>query len=583
LTLGDPRGALRLLSSLLGWLYRPVGCFVWLLVLLVGVVRFLVDQDRIVENPAAVIAPNNWLWLAMAGAFCKIVHEISHGLCSMHYGGTVKSWGFNLVLFFPMPFVDASSIWRLPSKWKRIHVAFAGVYAEFLLAAIAAIVHSWSNDDLVRLICLNMMITGGLLSLLVNLNPFLRYDGYFILSDFLEIPNLGPVASDHLQSCMKWFFCGVQRGLSHSLVVSLGFVAYGSMCFACRVSISIMMVLAAHRMFAGVGLVFATTATIVWFCVPIVRGLRYVAVGNVNEYPSRLRFVSIVLAIASVGWMGATKIYVPERIEIAGVVDFVPGETVRCQVDGFVSRIDVMSGSHVQKGDILLVLSNPNISFDLEALQIERKQLECRRQVLQTVGDIATIHALDGAIQSLNAKQREKKEQLETLIIQAPCDGVVIATDFENLPGRFLSIGDIVCVVGDPKELGIRLMIPQCDIDDVSEICGRTGELRFEGKWEQAFSGTLASIEPRATSELIHPAFAASAGGPLAVRPISAKSESESIVLAEPHFVATAEMPSDLRSQCASGQRVSYRFVCHRDTMYQKVTKYFAHAFQQVE
>lgn len=577
-TLGNPTALLRLLYPILGWLYQPMGMILWMLVLLVGGLRFLVDQDRILSNSEEVIAADNWLWLLLAAVGCKMAHEVSHGLCSLRHGGTVKSFGFNFVMFFPMPFVDASSIWRLPSKWERIHVAFAGVYAELFLAAIAAMLHSWTDNDSIRLVCVNVMITGGLLTLLVNLNPFLRYDGYFMLSDFIEYPNLGSIASDYVQSWFKWILCGVWRPCSYSARTKMGLLVYGSLSAFCRISIAITMVLAARHWFAGAGFVFAVTASIFWFLLPLLRASRYVVRGAVNEVPSRMQLASIVAMVGFIGWIAGTTIYLPETLKLSGVVDFVPAETVRCQIDGFVSRIHVKSGQSVHKGDLLLELTNPSIPYDLDALGLELKKFAYRRQSLQYVEDIASVHAVDATIQSLHAKQIEKAGQLESLRIHSPCDGVVIASDIENLPGTFLSTGDAVCIIGDPNQLGIRILIPQDAVDEISSVRGTNGTMRLTGAWAEAYEGILANIEPRATTELIHPALAAPHGGPMAVRQTSAKSAAESFVLAEPHFVGTAEMGSSLRARCASGQLVSYYLELRRHTALQKVWSYIEQA-----
>lgn len=574
ITLGDPRTALRWLYPVLGRLYQPVGWLFWLVVLTLGGICFLVDYERIWNDPAAVIAPSNWFWFALAGAFCKIAHETSHGLCALHYGGAIKSFGLNLVMFFPIPFVDASSIWRLPSKWKRIHVAFAGVYIELLLAATAAVVHSFADDASVRLVCLNIMLTGGLLTMLVNLNPFLRYDGYFILSDWLEYPNLGPAAAERVQALIKRLLCGVRSDVRLSRRAELGLFIYGCMCGACRISIAAAMIWAAHRLFAGAGLVLAFAAAMAWFVVPLGQALQYVVVGRTNEFPSRFRMATILTSFGLCFWLVGTTVPIPETLELPGIVDFVPTETVRCRMEGFVARVGVAAGERVCEGEVLVELANPNILYDLDALEIELKQLACRRQWLQCLGDIASIAVVDGGIQSQKAKQSEKRVQAESLIIRAPCDGVVIASEFESLPGKFLSLGEVVCVIGDPARLGVQVMIPQSDIAAVSESRGSRGRVRFVGAWGQEQVGTLVDIEPRATSELIHAALAATAGGPLAVRRTRVDSDEESLVLADPHFVGKADISDSLRAQCASGQVVGYQLTCRRHTLLQKAWNY---------
>ncbi len=141
------------------------------------------------------------LWLTMGAA--KFIHELGHGLACKHYGGECHEIGMAFMVFSPCLFCDVSDSWVLANKWKRIFIACAGMMIEVFLSALAMLAWWHSQPGLLHHLCLNMFMVTTITTVIFNANPLLRYDGYYILSDLLEIPNLRTKADRMFRECVQ--------------------------------------------------------------------------------------------------------------------------------------------------------------------------------------------------------------------------------------------------------------------------------------------------------------------------------------------------------------------------------------------
>ena len=137
-----------------------------------------------------------------------MLHETAHGLACKRFGGTVGSAGFTLLFFMPLAYVDVTSSWRFRSKWQRIATAAAGIYAELFVASIATMVWAASSPGTLQTMALNIALTAGVSTLVFNANPLVRFDGYFILSDLLEMPNLYSCGQQWMADFLQWHVLG---------------------------------------------------------------------------------------------------------------------------------------------------------------------------------------------------------------------------------------------------------------------------------------------------------------------------------------------------------------------------------------
>jgi putative peptide zinc metalloprotease protein len=189
----DPDRVLTAVHEQCRWLFSRVALVPMILVLVFALHLLLGHLDEFTGRLPAVESlfdARNLPWLLLSIGLVKVLHELGHALACKHFGGEVRELGFMLLVFAPCLYCDVSDAWRLPSKWRRIAVSAAGIGVEMVLAAIATIIWWYAQPGVVKLVALNIMIICSVNTLLINGNPLLRYDGYYVLSDLLEIPNL---------------------------------------------------------------------------------------------------------------------------------------------------------------------------------------------------------------------------------------------------------------------------------------------------------------------------------------------------------------------------------------------------------
>jgi putative peptide zinc metalloprotease protein len=191
--LGCPDAWLGRLAAHLGGLFTPWALRLWAL----GVLGALVVAWPQVAALSAQLhdlmaSPRGLAWAWLVYPVMKGLHEVAHGLAIRYWGARVPQWGVTLLMFVPVPYVDASALAALPSRWQRAAVAAAGIVVELALVAIGLVVALQVQPGGLRDLALVVVAIGGLSSLLVNANPLMRFDGYHLLCDLADLPNLAP-------------------------------------------------------------------------------------------------------------------------------------------------------------------------------------------------------------------------------------------------------------------------------------------------------------------------------------------------------------------------------------------------------
>ncbi len=218
----DPDRLLDGLSMSLGWIFGPIGVICWAILMILGIGAVASDTQRLWDESARMLQamnmqPLDMLWLYVSFAGVKALHELGHGLSCKRFGkseqvsGEVHQVGLMLLVLMPVPYVDASSSWGFRSKWRRAMVGAAGMYVELAVASVAAMFWSTTSDgSLLHTIAYNVIFIASVSTVLFNGNPLLRFDGYYILSDLLEIPNLAQRSKDFLYYLVKRYVYGVR-------------------------------------------------------------------------------------------------------------------------------------------------------------------------------------------------------------------------------------------------------------------------------------------------------------------------------------------------------------------------------------
>lgn len=555
--LPNPQRLLAALQPTLGFLFSPVFFLVWLGVCFVGVQRVCMNWDRFSSSLNDVFARENWLYLMVVWVALKVVHELGHAIACMRFGGSVTRCGLMFIVFSPIAWVDVTSAWSFRSRFQRIIVSSAGMYVEFFVAALAAIVWSQTDSPVVATHSRNIVLSASVTTLLFNLNFLMRFDGYYILTDLLDIQNLYGAGQHYLQYFNRRYLLGVSAVKPNFDGAKLWLVRiYGVAAMIWRLVFCVGILVVAAHLFRGAGIILAVLSGVLWFGIPAARLVLTLFFGRVHEKPDLFRFALICgigIAIVGVGmvlpWPGQTLAH--------GVVQYSPLQPIRVNSPGFIKAIQAIPGARVSKGDVLLTLENHQLENELADLELQIKIEEISRRVAHRNNEMAEYEAINKKLESLQEQHNRVASKVATLTVEAPIDGTVIAHDLQSLEGKYVKSGTDLLAVGSTGEKEVCISIKQQDIEAFREANSnaksRTVQISIRGHELREDRAKIERVNPRASRRVIHGALAATSGGPLAVRQAS-EAESESVILVDPHFEGVVRVPTSLSGDLRSGE-----------------------------
>ncbi|MFV2067725.1 MAG: HlyD family efflux transporter periplasmic adaptor subunit [Pirellulales bacterium] len=568
--LAHPHRLLTWLVPRVGWFFSPLFLAVRAVAVVAAGAYLWTHWHSLVASAMQIVAIEKWAWLTICWLGLKLLHELAHGIVCNRYGGTVREAGVLLILFAPLAYVDVSVAWRFRSKWQRIHVAAAGIAMELTLAAIATLVWAMTESGLTHDLALNVLVMASLTTIVVNANPLMRFDGYFILADLLEIPNLYGIAKQRLCNLASRLFLGVTMPIAewrnHGWLLTL----YGVATLAWRMMVMASLLVAAALLFPGAE-VFVVTAG-VWFfgLFPAWRFARYLAEGNAWGAPNRVRFLitsgaltaGILVTLFAVPW--------PMPVRAPALVEDRAPSIVRAGSDGFVRELAVHAGQPVVTGQVLAVLDNPSLRVELADRRLAIEQTKWRCRSYRRKGQMAAYQAEKKTLDALLQQTRQLQAEVDALVLRAPTSGRVVGRRLEATIGTYLRAGDSLLVISRVAEKDARISIAEEDLQAFSASVGRSIRLRIAGFG--TLDGQLVRVLPRASRRPPHRSLIASAGGTLTVeRRLVQRGEQDTPetveALVDPRFSAVVRLSRRQSERLYSGQRGIAFVRAHHETI----------------
>lgn len=493
----DPDAFLTAIHDTFRWLFSPATALAAAAVVVYALTLALGHFDEFRDRLPEVSALADWRnlpWLLLAIGTVKVLHELGHALACKHYGGEVHELGFMLLVFAPCLYCDVSDAWRLPSKWRRIAVSAAGVMVELVVASIATIVWWYAQPGVVQLVALNIMLICTINTLLINGNPLMRYDGYYIFSDLVEVPNLWQRSREALRHFWSDWLLG-QPTVDDPLLPAtqrpwLAVYAIASKVYMVFVSVAIVWglakMLAPHHLqnlayMVGLTVLGSAMVAPVKSAVELARNpLRR---GEVRK--GRLALIGSVTFAMLVGILA-----IPVDYRVSAPLVLLPENAARvyATVEGTLDKM-LPAGTKVAKGQTIGLLENTPTQLELARLEGECKLRQLRVEHLEKLrgSDPEANDQLPTAQMSLaDSKRRleERRNEAQRLTLTAPADGVVIpaprtpaapATDNHlaswsgsllepQALGAHVKPGTLTCLVGDPNRLTAVLMVNDVDV-----------------------------------------------------------------------------------------------------------------------
>jgi putative peptide zinc metalloprotease protein len=426
-----------------------------------GLTQFEEIQQRL-PSFQQFFAMQNWAMLAVILALTKVLHELGHGLACRRFGGECHEMGVMLLVLTPCLYCNVSDAWMIPSKWKRIFISAAGMYVELVLASLAMFVWYLTQPGLLNSIALNMVFVCGVSTLLFNLNPLLRFDGYYILADWLEIPNLRQKATQWVQRLASRWMLGLPVPRDPFLPQRFGvwFATYSVASFCYRWLLTFTIFWFLYHLLEPYGLkvvgqALAAFSVIGLVIYPLVQLKRFFKTPGKLEAvrPMRVMTTSVLVTAAIAGVL---FLPIPHFVDMPVSIQPAEMTSVYVEVPGILEEVQVEKFANVQPGQPLVRLVNHELRQEVLLAEHELQQSERKLQDVlhrQVSGDSQAGLAIETAkvqIQNARLHVEDCRRRLEALQIVAPIGGWLIPpprresppTDAERLPS----------LVGDPLE-----------------------------------------------------------------------------------------------------------------------------------
>ncbi|MFN5320663.1 MAG: HlyD family efflux transporter periplasmic adaptor subunit [Planctomycetota bacterium] len=501
----DPEAVLNFLNRWVGWIFSPafaLGIAVLGLVAAGSVIVNWTDFQARLPGFEQFFDPRKWWLFALVLAGTKICHEFGHGLACRRFGGECHEIGVMLLVFTPCLYCNVSDSWRMPNKWHRAIIGAAGMYVELILATLATFVWWFAEPGVVRDVCLQVMLIASVSTVLFNGNPLLRFDGYYIVSDLLEIPNLHQRSAKALSSLLGRYWLGLPPSPDPLLPQNRmwAFAAFTVLAFVYRIFIMVSIFLFLHSWLKPYGLEAIGQAIALFSLLglvgfPLYRLIRFLTV------PGRMMQIKkgqFAIATAIIATVVGSILFIPWPHYLRCRVLMIPNrlETIYAREGGTIRELMIRPGSEVAAGQVLAQLENLDLALELEQNRGALLEVQHKRELAQRAANVDTLSNIDylREISALNSEAEELRKRIVllqsrigALRITSPIAGSVVATPMlETLPGEVdlplvdrqpvvsgaqvgytLSRGERLCEVADFTNWRAVILLQENQIDFV--------------------------------------------------------------------------------------------------------------------
>ncbi|MBM3845862.1 MAG: biotin/lipoyl-binding protein [Verrucomicrobia bacterium] len=552
----DPdRFLVRTLPSI-GRLFSLWGLLLWTVVVGYGLKLVADNFGALREESQSVLTPENLPLLYVGMILIKTLHEFGHAYVCRKFGGEVHVMGVMLMIFTPVPYVDATSSWSFRERWKRILVGGAGMIVEVFIAAIATVVWAKTSPGVLHNLAYNMMFVASVSTVIFNINPLLRFDGYYMLSDWLGIPNLSQRANKQLRYLSERFLFGIRKAqppTTHRKEASW-LVTYGITSGIYRVIVFGGILLAIGDHFFIIGLIMAAVCFVSWVTVPCWKFLKYLA-SDPKLDRTRPRAIAVSCAIALLLIVFFQFIPFPSHFRAPGIVQAQTWSEAITVSAGVIEEVPSKPGSRVRKGDLLARMSNRELELELQQAQAAVAETDARiRQ--STSGGGVDVKPLQQRLAALTNRVEKLRSDLNGLSLVARHDGLWVAPELQDAKGRFVAKGVRLGLLADPSSFQFIATVPQEDGDALFARRILGGEIRMRGEAGDVIKAENWKPIPGAQRILPSPALGWRGGGEVPV----AMDDPNGQRAAEPFFEVRADLAASEEALLLHGRSGRIRF-----------------------
>jgi len=538
LPLLDPEYFLRRLMPFLKMVISPIGAILWLVVVIAAGKQVVDHFDAAMDQIQGILAPDNLLLMYVGLVVIKSLHEFGHAMVCKRFGGEVHTMGVMLLVFTPLPYMDATSSWSFRSRWHRALVGGAGMITEIFVAALATFVWARTGPGTLHSLAYNMMFIASVSTVVFNGNPLLRFDGYYILSDLLDIPNLYTRAMRYLRHLVERYAFGYKDSYSPAQTYREAFwlSTFGVMSSIYRVVVFTGIIFFVADKFLLAGMVMALICVVSWGIVPVFRFAGYLAS---SPRLARTRTRAVVLSVSFFSLLLSFLAFCPfpNRFRAPGVMEAVQFVRVVNEAPGYVKAVLIPSGSEVLAGTALMELSDRELEIEIEATLAQREEtLAMERRALRM--EKADLEPIRKRLEAIESKLKDLWEQQANLMVKARKPGTWVAPEVQNMVGAWIPRGSVIGQIVNHGEFRFSAVVSQDEAADLFVGKIKKAEVRMFGQGGENLDVADYRIIPFQQERLPSAALGWRGGGEV---PISVKDET-GLQAAEPFFQIYADV-----------------------------------------
>ncbi|MBB3808172.1 efflux RND transporter periplasmic adaptor subunit [Pseudochelatococcus contaminans] len=530
----QPDRALDKLLPLLSFVYTRAFLYVTVASGIIGLYLTLRQWD-------SFLATMPWFFsfegAALAGASLlasKMLHELGHALTAKRLGCRVPSMGVAFLVMLPVLYTDTSGAWRLPKRHQRLAIGMAGMAAECCLAAYALLAWSLLPDGVLRSIVFVWATTTWVLTLLINLSPFMRFDGYYLFSDFLDVPNLQDRAFALTRHKLREILFDLREPPPEhwSPEMRRTLITYAIATWAYRFVLFLGIALVVYHLFFKLLGIFLFAVEIWWFVLrPVTREIgEWIKRNRGKKMNARtiltLSLTGLFLIALLIPWQ--TSVHAPALLSAQSRV------RQYAEVPGRVTRVLVKVGDKVAAGDPLVELGSPDIDYRLaqssRAVNSLAAQLQAASQKAASGDREASPEAqrLSNDLDRARAEFRAAQAEHERLVVRSGISGTVVEMTEPLGTGEWLKVNELVATVANLDTTTIEAYVYEADFD------------RIRSQAEAVFipadiaaprvRASIIAVDDTSTRNLMDPELASINGGPIAIRETGIPGREETLV-----------------------------------------------------
>ena len=449
--------------------------------------------------------------------FVKLCHELGHAYTAARYKCRVSSLGIAFMVMMPMLYCDVTDSWRLSDRRKRMAIDCAGIAAEMILAVYAMLIWVLSPPGPLRTAAFVVASTSLISSIAINLNPFMRFDGYLMLSDALNVPNLQSRAF----ALFRWklrevlFNLGELKPEAFSPNKTRFVLVYAAAIIVYRAIVYTGIALLVYHAFFKLLGIALFAVEVGWFLIgPVAQEMKvWWTIRDRLVISRRAKFTGVGTAF------GLLLLVAPFRSSVAVPAVLEPASYARIfpTAPGRIVSVAVRRGDEIRAGEALAVLASPSLEQDVAVTRIRLSLVEARLQRRSSVAeDKAATLSLDMEkrllLEKLDGLEREKRD----LVLKSPIDGIVRDLDPDLDVGRWVGRDAEIAFVAAPDDAVVRGYMRQDGLDKVDT--GDVGTFYPEAGLARSETATLTSVAYAAAARIDVPYLTSINGGPIAAR-----------------------------------------------------------------